>query len=222
MSITKIREVPYELPHTHLYLDDIEDISAILLSSSQKARPSGQATITFSTGEVRMDSVQDLEKHGGSAKHFSIRIGSYGDGTVTLHGFSSPEIRQYSSNEEIKWATYGQVKAIFEKRQFRTKNIITRVPEWLQFTLWTFWIVIATPLLEILHAGNFYYGAWIVLTALLVLVIFSPSRVYFVRSHERSKLAKEARNGYVKAISLVALGGVITKLIDYFAPRLLK
>jgi uncharacterized membrane protein YoaK (UPF0700 family) len=50
--------------------------------------------------------------------------------------------------------------------------------------------------------------------------MFRPSRVSFVRSHERSKLSAEARKGYFKTIILLVLGaiigGAITEVVKHY------
>src|SRR5207253_8213367 len=54
--------------HAHLYLEDVEEICKILLDAF--SRPStSQPTILFSLGDdLQMDSIDDLERRGGSAK----------------------------------------------------------------------------------------------------------------------------------------------------------
>jgi len=75
MTVTTVRKIPSELPHAHLYLEDVEEICKILLDAF--SRPStSQPTILFSIGDdLQMDSIDDLERRGGPAKDFSIEVG---------------------------------------------------------------------------------------------------------------------------------------------------
>ena len=55
MSITRIVSVPDELPHAHLYLDDVEQICHILSEASQATRGEGPIGTTFSIKDLQMD-----------------------------------------------------------------------------------------------------------------------------------------------------------------------
>ena len=72
MSIRTIHELPSELPHAHLYLDDIEKISKILLKAYAPCfrEREKEAKIVYTVGDPRMDSIGDLETHGGTPRTF--------------------------------------------------------------------------------------------------------------------------------------------------------
>ena len=73
MSVTAIRYVPNDLPHAHLYVDDLEDIYEIFKSAFTAKYPDSASTIVFSTDDFRFDSVDDLLKHGVTSKSFVLR-----------------------------------------------------------------------------------------------------------------------------------------------------
>ena len=76
MSIRTIHELPSELPHAHLYLEDIEEISKILLEAYAPyfREREKEAKIVYTVGDPRMDSIGDLETHGGTTADLSIGV----------------------------------------------------------------------------------------------------------------------------------------------------
>src|ERR1700690_610014 len=115
MGITRIVKVPYELPHAHLYLDDVEQICGILRDALRTATPDSPTVLTFSTKDLQMDSIEDLEEHGRSATNFTIKVsrsavGVFGDCSIELHSLSGPTIYLYSLDSEAAWSTYSKVK----------------------------------------------------------------------------------------------------------------
>ncbi len=91
MTVTTVRKIPSELPHAHLYLEDVEEICKILLDAF--SRPStSQPTILFSIGDdLQMDSIDDLERRGGSAKDFGIEVVGYSYDRIRFQSFMNPE-----------------------------------------------------------------------------------------------------------------------------------
>jgi hypothetical protein len=224
MTVTTVRKIPSELPHAHLYLDDVEEICKILLDTFKTLPGNSQPNIRFSVGDnLRTDSIEDLEERGGSATHFSIEVGPrFSADDVNFRGFLNPEARFYGLSESEQWAVYSKLKAIFDLRRFVIKNAIVDLPGWLKWSLYFVAVFGVPPLLSYLHARSFMYIAYIVFLGLIAFAMFRPSRVSFVRSHDRSKHASEIRRGYFRDIFMIVLGGAIGKLIEYFAARWLK
>src|ERR1017187_4275894 len=140
MAITKIRQVPSDLPHAHLYLDDVEEICQVLIETYKK-NPypwAEEPTIVFSTRDSQMESIEDLEKLGGSAKNFAITVtgGDSNWGSVQFHSFVNPDLRNYCGSDEERWAVYSKIKTIFEHRQYRAKNALFALPSWMRWSVW--------------------------------------------------------------------------------------
>ena len=121
MTVTTVRKIPSELPHAHLYLEDVEEICKILLDAF--SRPStSQPTILFSIGDdLQMDSIDDLERRGGSAKDFSIEVGGYSYDRIRLQSFGNPDADFYSLSDSGRWAMHSKLKAVFDARRFVIK-----------------------------------------------------------------------------------------------------
>jgi hypothetical protein len=235
MAITKIRDVPRELPHAHLYLDDVEEICKILIEVYKKNLRSGEPaepTVIFSTADRRMESIEDLTELGGSATNFNITVGDWTSSKVHFYSGLNPTLEAYSLSTDELWAVYSQIKNIFDNRQYRFKNMILSLPSWAGWSLWILMAVIHWVLISLLR----FVGAKVVASLLaayiivglpaVCMVLFRKSRVTFVRSHERSKLIAEAKKGYIKTIVLLVvgavIGGLITELVKHYAPMLWK
>ena len=76
-------------------------------------------------------------------------------------------------------------------------------------------------MLAYVHARCFIL-AYIAFLGLIAFVIFRPSRVSFVRAHDRFKQISDVRRGYFRDIFMLILGGVIGKVIEFLAVRWLK
>jgi len=244
MAIKRIRELPSELPHARLYLDDIEEISTLLaeaytsaltalnakyqaeyqLPANKKVVPDEAVKIVYRIGDSQMDSIDDLREHGGYATNFSlIVLDSTSHAELHVHSFhTNPKLRLGYPLEEEQWSVYARVKAIFDRRQLKLKNSILSWPEWLKLVSYILIALIFpfVPLLTRFPLRLFLYLIWTVLIVVTLYVIFRPSRILFVRSHERSKLSATARQGYVKAVVLLVVGGLVGKLIDLLFARL--
>jgi hypothetical protein len=162
MAIHKIHAVPDDLPHARLYLDDIEEISRILLEAAAAAQAesarrfekdlgsdtqslAGKAAaeaiskrdlhVNYTIGDSRMDSISDLQTYGGSTANFRIQVGTWGNG-IRFYFWSKPTIELHSLDDKSQWSTYGKIKSVFERRQLRTKNAIEALPGWLRWAVW--------------------------------------------------------------------------------------
>jgi len=204
MTVTTVRKIPSELPHAHLYLEDLEEICKILLDAF--SRPStSQPTILFSLGDdLQMDSIDDLERRGGSAKDFGIEVVGYSYDRIRFQSFMNPEADFYSLSDSGRWAMHNKLKAVFDARRFVIKNAILGFPELLRFSL----AIVATWgvlfLLAYLHA-RWFILAYIVFLGLIAFVIFRSSRVSFVRSHDRFKQVSEVRRGYFRDVFVLII-----------------
>jgi hypothetical protein len=160
----QIQELPTELPHASLYLDDLEAIAQVLtdeilekLQAEADADPDklpavledGTPAIKIETlyqiGHEEMDAIADLAEQGGSTKHFQMSVETpfyqncslHFDGTATSHLF----LRGFNDKEQ--WALYGKVRAIFEGRRAPLKNLITHIPASLIFVM--FVVIVSGP-----------------------------------------------------------------------------
>ncbi len=221
MAIQKIHELPGELPHARLFLDDIEEISKILLNAytASLAETRKEAKITYTIGDLRMDSIDDLQTLGGSTTDFRITVGEHGSAEVGFRGFFlNPSIALYSLDEQERWAVYAKIKSIFDRRQLGIKNAITVLPTWLKGSLWALLGALIPSVCGWLVPTRF--GFWpaigyAVLTLLGFVVLLRPSRVFLVRSHESSNLSSAAMKGYVRDFILIIIGALVAELVRY-------
>src|SRR6266705_5397520 len=232
MAIKRIRELPKELPHARLYLDDIEEIRKILIDACTTAEETklaryphasdrkSEVKTVYHIGDWQMDSIDDLVEYGRPAKDFRLVIIS--DRRISefaIYPLANPRLDLlYPLEGDACWSVYAQVKAIVDRRRLRFKYAILAWPGWLQFASLVL-IMFAAPYLLPLRISFpsrlfAYAGLLILVNSMVVYVIFHPSRVFFVRSRERSKLSASARKDYIKTFVLLFVGGVLGKIID--------
>ena len=221
MSIRTIHELPSELPHAHLYLDDIEKISKILLKAYAPCfrERKKEAKIVYTVGDPRMDSIGDLETHGGTTADLSIGVDRFT--RVAFRSGLDPQIHLYSLDEQQCWALYAKIKSIFDRRQLRTKNTLFGLPGWLKVSFWLLAPVgILSFGLSILRASNpglwpslGYWVGYVLLLSPLIFETLRPSRVSFVRSYESSKASRSARKSYIRDLVFLVLGALVGQLI---------
>jgi hypothetical protein len=226
MTLTKIRSFPDELPHARLYLDDLQEISNILMEAYRRPEgdPSKQPTIMYSFGDIRTDSIQDLRDRGGSASDVTIQLGYT---TIRLGRFSQPSIYLSSLADAERWGVYSRIKAVFDSRRLVLKNFISGLPFSAQMLLYVFVMGGFPALIEVLTSKHKVVG-WIVFScywlvfALIAVILIRPDRVIFVDSHERSKVSADRRRGFMRDIGMITLGAGIAKLIDLIFSKLAK
>ncbi len=106
------------------------------------------------------------------------------------------------------------------------KNFINLLPGSVKYGATAFLYVL--PTVDFLFRGTSLHVFFVVqgFTFLIwlscVVAAIRPSRVYLVRSHERSRDTSESRRKYLIGAVTFALGVLFTKILDHFLGRLLK
>jgi hypothetical protein len=231
MAIKRIRELPNQLPYALLYLDDLEEIQKILIDACTVSEKTIQARYpslsdhnveikaAYKIGDLRMDSMDDLVEYGQPTSDFKLEIIANGRRIVAGLEFSvlANPVLHLSLEGDADWSVYAQVKAIFDRRQLRFKNSILTWPEWLRLVFYVL-IMFAAPFIPLMvHFPSrlYLYVGLAILVSMVYYAMFRPSRVFFVRSHERSRLSASVRREYIKVFVLLVVGGVLAKLIDF-------
>lgn len=240
MVLRRIEEVPRELPHAHIFLDDIEEISRILQeavagaevglgrftgpdSSGQQAPPSTR----YEFGGTMTDTLEDLRSLGGSTTEFELQVGeSFGCGLRFYH-MLNPTLELHILKSDEAWAVYGRVRSIFDHRRLRLKNAILDMPAFLKVILASVLFVLLPPAF-VAFARKSPSGVWFLLAyiafdlALIVYIFFWPSRVMFVASHDKERLSAASRRHNARDLVMIAVGGVITALAEFLVRHLFK
>src|SRR5246127_69630 len=241
-KIYKIRDkIPDTLPHAHLYLEDVEEITNILLEATAAVLTKfhEKAKVVYRVGNLQTDSIDDLRTLGGSTTDFQVSVGSRSlFNSVQLRSHLEPQIRLYSLGHQECWAVHAKLEVIFEHRRLTIKNAIFGGPWWNAiFRLpgglkWIVYVVILLfpgllsavvghipPLARVVHIGPpLFVGYWI-LVAILGFIYFWPSRVSFVHSSSPSSAAR--RKAFV-AIMLLVTVAVVAGAIRLLFRRLFK
>jgi len=202
----KIRgKIPDTLPHAHLYLEDVQKITNILLEATAAVltKFNEKAKVVYRVGNLQMDSIDDLRTRGGSATDFQISVGSRSlYNTVQMRGYLEPQIRLYSMGQQECCAVHAKLEAIFDHRRLTIKNAIFRGPRWnaiFHLPGWLKWPAYVAILLfptlfsrvvahihslsRVVRIGpTFFVGYWI-FVVLFGFIYFWPSRVSFVQSY---------------------------------------
>jgi hypothetical protein len=229
MAITKVISVPSDLPHARLYLDDIEEICRILLDALREERKgtyrdetAEAATARFLMKGLSLDTTEDLMEYGGSATDLTVKVGGeYGGCQLEFRLLSHPRLSLYSLGTERAFATYGKVKAILDRRELTVRNITAKTPDWLVFP---FSMVVsyggAFAIAEV-PPGHRLVPAVLAAGMVAVVLYFGvrPSRVYFVRSHERSKSRSQKTRDYIERIAFLVGGALLGIALSKLFPR---
>jgi hypothetical protein len=209
----KIRgKIPDTLPHAHLYLEDVQEITNILLEATAAVLTTfhEKAKVAYRVGDLQTDSIDDLRTLGGSATDFQVSVGSRSlYNSVQLRGHLEPQIRLYSLGQQECRAVHAKLEAIFHHRRLTIKNAIFRGPRWnaiFRLPGWLKWlayvVILIFPTLfsrvvahihslsRVVRIGPTFFVSYWILVALLGLIYFWPSRVSFVHSSSPSSAAQ--------------------------------
>ena len=210
----QVQAVPRDLPHARLYLDDIENLTNVILeemsvqfkadvandpnAQSAKNERKFEPKVSYVLGQDEMDSIDDLQQQGGSVVDLEIRIENrrfYQNCSIRFRRHDQPSVTLNTLDVNRAWAAYAKVRAIFEKRRMFIRNLLDDLPTSLVFASWI--ILSFTPLVPNIgssHSGRVMSAIEILCLINFLLFAFGviiyvgvSSRVYLVRSHERSK-----------------------------------
>ena len=127
MTRTRVEEEPpYVLPSAMLFLDDLEEVIRLFREARnqpQSPEEAGELTLKIRVGDWECDTLEDLRALGDRATgRFSLEIGDeyrfhcefyiYGKGAFGWSGGGIP-----GPSDESKWALYGRLKQLLEKRK---------------------------------------------------------------------------------------------------------
>jgi hypothetical protein len=229
MAIVKIRDIPRDLPPARLYLDDVKEITDILVAAyaPRLALRNKVPEVFYYLGEgyrgdARATSIEDLKSIGGSSSNFRISVGKDFALEVGIRGALPPEASLHMLPEDEARAVYQKIESIFRHRVLTLKNVLSQIPSWLKFTafllvgsLWPLPITLSQALSRTSAEWKIvffapYFTAMLCAAMAVFFGVFQRSRVVFADSYEKSRLADEARKGWFKAIGLTLLGSFIT------------
>jgi hypothetical protein len=205
------RKIPDTLPHAHLYLEDVQEITNILLEATAPVLTQfhEKAKVVYRVGDLQTDSIDDLRTLGGSATDFQVSVGSRSlFNSVQLRGHLEPQIRLYSLGQQECRAVHAKLEAIFDHRRLTIKNAIFRgrwnaifrLPGWLKWLAYV--VILMLPglfsavmrhihsLSRVVRLGPTFFVSYWILVALLGFIYFWPSRVSFVYSSSPSSAAQ--------------------------------
>jgi len=228
MATVKIRTHPNELPHAHLYLDDLEEISNILISAYKGAEGGENLEVHYNLGDTKMTTISDLEAHGGRTTKMRIELVNAADrwgfdrADINFNGFLNPRIQLSSRDDGHFWSAYSAIKAVFDARRYVLKTAITDLPSRVKTLAYlVFFILLPLVVLPLLDKYNvrgtgIFWAVFIAFAVLLGFTLFRPSRVSFVRSRDRWKATSESRARLSRDIILLLIGTAIGKGADFF------
>ena len=237
-KIHKIRDrIPDTLPHAHLYLEDVQQITNILLEATAPVLTKfhEKAKVVYRVGDLQTDSIDDLRTLGGGATDFQVSVGSRSlYNSVQLRGHLEPQIRLYSMGQQECWAVHGKLEAIFDHRRLTIKNAIFGGPWWnaiFRLPGWLKWIAYVAillfpgllsavvghvrPLARVVHIGPTFFVSYWIFVALLGFIYFWPSRISFVHSSSTSAARRKAVVAIMLLVTVATVAGAIRLLFGH-------
>ncbi len=129
----------------------------------------------------------------------------------------------YGLERNKQWGAYGKIRVVFDKRRMFLRNLLDDLPEWLTLVSWIF-VTAGLGFIDII-GRHLSTVATVILVAYLLnfllvalgLLVYSTvhSRVYLVRSHERSKASAETRQKYTIGAITFLLGALSTNSLTF-------
>jgi len=228
LAVRTIQTVPTDLPHAKLYLDDLEEVTKILMEMSVPESEKDEPIVTYKIGNKVMDSISDLHQQGGSTTSLEVNVRRrrWRDAELRFSNYSDPSVSFVSEETQQKWALYGKVKTVFDSKRYVLKNVVDDLPEWVKTSFYTVNLIIPFAFAGLMEKGWKAFGvmflAYYLVLGILLTQIAKRSRVVLSYSYEHAKLSAEARRSYIRDIVMVALGAGITKTVELFISKLTK
>lgn len=239
MSIEKIREIPRDLPPARLYLDDIKELTQIMVDACApvllRFHEEPNVVYIFGKGsrqDTKATSIEDLKSVGGSASEFTIKVGQSFGIELSVRGFLPPVVSLHLLSDGEARALYQKVESVFRHRTLALKYSLLQLPSWLKSLTW--WLVVLVLPLTItivlgtsLLAAGTKVALGLICFALMLgsfvgaaLHSFQSSRVIFEDSYERSKQSVETQKGYARSVAFALLGAGLTLIVQIVLKKL--
>jgi hypothetical protein len=152
MAHVPIRKFDDKLPHARLYLDDLKEIEELYRAAIKQIEPEGSCKFHYEIrGEMRFESLQDLEEHGGYASPFDMYMTltdprgrrDYSTPILRMWGWVKSEMSTPYQMLSRQWDLRAKLLAIFAPRRDRLKILVDSVgPVWLNVSIWVFLIAV--------------------------------------------------------------------------------
>jgi hypothetical protein len=237
MTTRQIRTVPRELPNARLYLDDIKEITDILVAAyapiSERYKASGlrrekeEQNILYEFGnregsDTEATSIDDLRAVGGKFRYFTVKVGGPFGCEMRVYNTLPPSLNVSSLPEESARATYQKIEAVFRSRVMRFRHTVEQLPSWLEWPLLLLPSLFTLALLSThisykAKAGVALVGFGLFFTCLRFYL--EPSRVIFADYHEKSRHQSDERKGYLEKGVFLLAGAALTVLVQYIAKK---
>jgi len=221
-----VRAVPTSFPPAHLFLDDVEQLTAILLSTVKRDNY-GHVTVQpkYIVGaSTQCDSIEDLKSLGG--RHDLEKQVSDTTLDINSHGAS---LYAYGMPADQRWALYGQLEAIFLHRSRPLKNSVEALERSSIVLLLIVWLLLCSVPLVVLailgkRPGTVYqilkFTYWVLLFISAYKFGFQHSVVELRYAHEAASWRGKWKSA--QPYVLVALGAVLGAVLGPVAQRIIK
>ena len=229
-KIHKIRgKIPDTLPHAHLYLKDVQEITNILLEATAAVLTTfhEKAKVVYRVGDLQTDSIDDLRTLGGSVTDFQVSVGSRSlFNSVQLRGHLEPQIRLYSMGQQECRYVHAKLEPIFDQRQLTIKNAIFRLPGWLKWLAYVVILIFPTlfsrvvahihSLSRVVRIGPTFFVSYWIFVALLGFIYFWPRGVSLVHSSSASAARRKAFVAIMLLVTVAVVAGAMRSLFRHF------
>jgi len=199
------------LPHVHIYLDDIDEITRVLTDVSDK--------IIFENSEYEFESLKEInEKLGGKLKILTINGYKSGWKCIGVE-IDNKDVRikiHNASNQENYFGARFALNELLKKRTFWYSYLLKPFPwgflSWITLLfLFPFDFIRENAVLSKMSIFTFVFS--LSLFILSILLVWKGSTIYLDRRYKVSTFWERNRDGILSA----TIGGVIVLILQYIA-----
>jgi len=198
---TAIREIPRQLPHASIYLDDLFEIEDLFLAQAA-ARPT-PISIAFEyllDESIKITTREELIEHGGSCSEFSLSLKSELPGAntclISIIGMAHTQLEIPHFLKDQAWEIFGKVEQIFKTRRDRMKAFANALPGKAAFLpyAWVLILVVVSRLLHQTFSPSLYWGGALLLISPYLfgaIGIWKKNLIYlrFIRMDQKARRA---------------------------------
>ena len=219
MAKTVLREIPTEVPHASIYLDDLFEIEQIIRDAYAALPAPREITFEYEVDRAfTLTEHQELIDHSGQSSQFCLNIVDSRSSSkwraLRIRADDRPIFKQPPVLGDAQWAMFTKVEQIFASRKSTMRNILEPIPWPLMMLL----LLICSSAFYVIAAYSPSRSAvrYQVFNASIVTVgiVFyfcktSKNRIYFKHARQEEKRKEDSRKEIIVRVLLALVSAIV-------------